>query len=93
MRAGVGMRSRKLFFAQQRLELAPLACCCFTASPALNANDTSRLNHHNKAVTVSLGAAHNGLPSDKSSGPQQYQFRFDSVLHNVSQEAVFEVGR
>ena len=45
-----------------------------------------------QTVAVMLGAR-NGLPNDKSRGAQQYSFKFDSILHNAPQAAVYEVRR
>ncbi|KAI8477017.1 MAG: P-loop containing nucleoside triphosphate hydrolase protein [Monoraphidium minutum] len=51
--------------------------------------DAFKIDQASKAVTVTLGGR-SGLPGDKSGAPQQYQFKFDSILHVADQEAAFE---
>ncbi|WIA42242.1 hypothetical protein OEZ86_008259 [Tetradesmus obliquus] len=50
-----------------------------------------QVNQDTKTFTIVQAARSSGLPSDKAGPSQQYQFKFDGILHNASQEDVFEV--
>eukprot|EP00878_Enallax_costatus_P031175 GHUV01034069.1.p1 GENE.GHUV01034069.1~~GHUV01034069.1.p1 ORF type:complete len:253 (+),score=49.93 GHUV01034069.1:251-1009(+) len=55
------------------------------------AQDQLQISQSSKSVTVVQAGRSSGLPNEKAGPAQQYQFTFDGILHNASQEDVFQL--
>ncbi|GFH27748.1 hypothetical protein HaLaN_26122, partial [Haematococcus lacustris] len=62
----------------------PYVCCCERDLPRMSTAATN-------SVTITISKAAADGKSQPKSQSNQYQFKFDGVLHDASQEEVYEV--